>query len=44
MIQAGYDGGYNGAWFEFRQDGTYKFGDQELALIILEENMNLKIR
>src|SRR5690606_12599467 len=25
IIQAGYDGGYNGAWFEFRKDGTYKF-------------------
>ena len=25
IIQAGYDGGYNGAWFEFREDGTYKF-------------------
>ena len=27
VIQAGYDGGYNGAWFEFRKDGTYKFGN-----------------
>lgn len=27
LIQAGYDGGYNGAWFEFRYDGTYKFGN-----------------
>jgi len=27
IIQAGYDGGYNGAWFEFRKDGTYKFGN-----------------
>ena len=25
IIQAGYDGGYNGAWFDFRKDGTYKF-------------------
>lgn len=25
LIQAGYDGGFNGAWFEFREDGTYKF-------------------
>ncbi len=25
VIQAGYDGGYNGAWLEFRKDGTYKF-------------------
>jgi hypothetical protein len=25
LIQAGYDGGYNGAWFDFREDGTYKF-------------------
>ena len=25
IIQAGYDGGYNGAGFEFRKDGTYKF-------------------
>jgi hypothetical protein len=27
LIQAGYDGGFNGAWFEFREDGTYKFGN-----------------
>ncbi|WP_139422960.1 hypothetical protein [Chryseobacterium mulctrae] len=27
VIQASYDGGYNGAWFEFREDGTYKFVD-----------------
>ena len=27
LIQAGYDGGYNGAWFEFREDMTYKFGN-----------------
>lgn len=27
IIQAGYDGGFNGAWFEFREDGTYKFGN-----------------
>lgn len=27
ILQAGYDGGYNGAWFEFREDGTYKFGN-----------------
>jgi hypothetical protein len=27
LIQAGYNGGYNGAWFEFRKDGTYKFGN-----------------
>lgn len=27
LIQAGYDGGYNGAWFEFRYDGTYKFAN-----------------
>ena len=27
IIQAGYDGGFNGAWFEFRKDGTYKFGN-----------------
>ena len=27
IMQAGYDGGYNGAWFEFREDGTYKFVD-----------------
>jgi hypothetical protein len=25
LIQAGYDGGYNGCWFEFRKDGSYKF-------------------
>jgi hypothetical protein len=25
LIQAGSDGGFNGAWFEFREDGTYKF-------------------
>lgn len=25
LIQAGFDGGYNGSWFEFRVDGTYKF-------------------
>ncbi|MDF2438869.1 MAG: hypothetical protein K0Q95_3245 [Bacteroidota bacterium] len=25
LLQAAYDGGYNGAWFEFREDGTYKF-------------------
>ena len=25
IIQAGYDGGFNGAWFDFRKDGTYKF-------------------
>jgi len=27
IIQAGYDGDFNGAWFEFREDGTYKFVD-----------------
>ncbi|MCI3936883.1 hypothetical protein MQX03_06705 [Chryseobacterium aahli] len=27
LIQASYDGDYNGAWFEFRKDGTYKFVD-----------------
>lgn len=27
LIHAGYDGGFNGAWFEFRKDGTYKFVD-----------------
>ena len=27
IIQAGYDGGNNGVWFEFREDGTYKFVD-----------------
>ena len=27
IIQAGYDGDFNGAWFEFRKDGTYKFGN-----------------
>lgn len=27
VIQASYDGGYNGASFEFREDGTYKFVD-----------------
>lgn len=27
IIQAGYDGGFNGAWFEFRKDGTYKLGN-----------------
>jgi hypothetical protein len=27
LIHAGYDGGYNGAWFEFREDGTYKFAN-----------------
>lgn len=27
LIQASYDGDYNGAWFEFREDGTYKFVD-----------------
>ncbi len=27
LIQAGYDGGFNGAWFEFRKDGTYKFAN-----------------
>ena len=27
LLQAGYDGGFNGAWFEFREDGTYKFGN-----------------
>jgi hypothetical protein len=27
IIQAGYDGGFNGAWVEFRKDGTYKFGN-----------------
>ena len=25
LIQAGNDGGFNGAWFDFRKDGTYKF-------------------
>lgn len=25
LIQAGFDGGYNATWFEFREDGTYKF-------------------
>jgi hypothetical protein len=27
LLQAGYDGGFNGAWFEFREDGTYKFAN-----------------
>ena len=27
IIHAGYDGDFNGAWFEFRKDGTYKFGN-----------------
>jgi hypothetical protein len=27
LIQAGYDGGFNGAWYDFRKDGTYKFGN-----------------
>lgn len=27
VLQAGYDGGYNGAWFEFRDDGKYKFSN-----------------
>jgi len=27
IIHAGYDGGSNGAWFEFRKDGTYKFAN-----------------
>jgi hypothetical protein len=27
LLKAGYDGGYNGAWFEFREDGTYKFSN-----------------
>ncbi|MBI3235346.1 MAG: hypothetical protein HYZ42_15140 [Bacteroidetes bacterium] len=27
LIQAGYDGGFNGAWFDFREDGTYKFAN-----------------
>jgi hypothetical protein len=27
LIQAGHDGGFNGCWFEFRKDGTYKFGN-----------------
>ncbi|WP_262152193.1 hypothetical protein [Chryseobacterium foetidum] len=27
IIHAGYDGDFNGAWFEFREDGTYKFVD-----------------
>lgn len=27
IMQAGYDGGFNGCWFEFREDGTYKFGN-----------------
>ena len=27
IIQAGYDGGFNGAWFDFRKDGTYKFAN-----------------
>lgn len=25
ILHAGYDGDFNGAWFEFREDGTYKF-------------------
>lgn len=25
IIKAGYDGDFNGAWFDFRKDGTYKF-------------------
>lgn len=25
IMHAGYDGDFNGAWFEFREDGTYKF-------------------
>lgn len=27
ILQAGFDGGFNGCWFEFREDGTYKFGN-----------------
>lgn len=27
IMHAGYDGDFNGAWFEFREDGTYKFVD-----------------
>lgn len=27
LIQAGNDGGYNAAWFDFREDGTYKFAN-----------------
>jgi hypothetical protein len=27
LLEAGYDGGFNGAWFEFREDGTYKFAN-----------------
>lgn len=27
LIQASYNGDFNGAWFEFREDGTYKFVD-----------------
>ncbi len=27
IIQAGYDGGFNGAWYDFRKDGTYKFAN-----------------
>ena len=27
IIQAGYDGGFNGCWFDFRKDGTYKFAN-----------------
>lgn len=25
LLKAGYDGGFNAAWFEFREDGTYEF-------------------
>ncbi|WP_312076343.1 hypothetical protein [Chryseobacterium sp.] len=27
IIYAVYDGDFNGAWFEFREDGTYKYVD-----------------
>ena len=27
IIQAGTSGGFNGAWFDFREDGTYKFAN-----------------
>lgn len=27
IIHASYDGDFNGAWFEFKEDGTYKFVD-----------------
>ncbi|WP_131777651.1 hypothetical protein [Chryseobacterium sp. JAH] len=43
LIHAEYDGGFNGAYFKFREDGTYKFVDHAgVGADIIRGNYQIK--